>query len=268
MECLSHFCCSSFVLFASSAKVELLPTRIYKLLLPQILKMHLIKATVVPTILLLSQISAECTNWTSTFWGADSQSSFTPSKSIILDIQYCDGTENCYIPAKTYDIIAPRTLNISVSPVDEENIFTLARTGYYGRGNSSLGPMFTTLDTTITPIPAIDNVFLRIRPGFNHTLGFQPYMRKSHGLLSGCSNASLEGVGVEAMTPYMVNATMRTDYQQRVVNGSVVAGMLIATSNNVTKDKEDKKSAGERIDASLWSAKLLGVAVACGVGLL
>jgi hypothetical protein len=236
-----------------------------------------LKSTIVPTFLVISQISAECTNWTSIRWNSDTNYAFSTQGFTILETFYCDGnlTEPCYITPKPYQVTAPRKLNISVSSVDEDNIFKLARGGYYGQENSSISSRdFLTLNTTLAPLDR-DDRFLKVEPGLNKSLGWLVYQQSSYGILRGCSNASLEGVGVKAMSPYMVNATKITRNEQTLVNGSVLAGDWYASSNNVTREREEAanktkagKSAGERTGINLWSSVLLGVAVACGVGLL
>jgi hypothetical protein len=228
---------------------------------------------VIPTLLLLnSRVAAQCTNFTSTFGNSDTPSAFTTSNGIIVDAIQCLNTapSPCYIPIRTYTISASRKLNISTSRADEESIYLLAAQGYSSRNYTS--PEFLTRTIMLNSVDLNQDTFRKAEPGTIKSLGWLPFMLYSAGRLSGCKNASLEGVYMLAQTPYEVNATRITENGQSANGGRVLAGMWYASQRNVTVENQtaDGKSGGVRVGVGSWgwSWGVVGLFIACGVGLL
>jgi len=176
-------------------------------------------------------ISANCTTFGGERWLSDTGSDFSNEFEQIVDILACPSSDNqtCMFQRKSYDIIIPRELNISASPADADNIFYLAQQ-YYGTGGSNYTAQpFITLNTTIstTDTRQVSNLLLEVEPGKNKSLLWVPYMLYSFGNLGGCSNTSLDGVGVRAASPYLT---------KDMNNNTVVAGGWAAGTTNITTD--------------------------------
>jgi hypothetical protein len=158
---------------------------------------------------LLTTISADCTNWTNTRWQTDGPNGYSTLNSISLESVACPSANKsgCMIPRKSYTVTIPRSLNISASAADTENIFALARTSKTGP-NFTI-PAFEDRKVTVSTF-SIDSLFIEIEPGQNKTLLYLPYTMTSWGTLGGCTNKSLNGVGVLAMAAF-VNSSNMTD---------------------------------------------------------
>ncbi|KUJ15042.1 uncharacterized protein LY89DRAFT_686605 [Mollisia scopiformis] len=197
--------------------------------------------------------SANCTTFTDTRSLADTGSSFSNEFEQVVDILTCPSKSNetCMFPRKSYDITIPRYLNISASPSDADNIFSLAQQ-YYGIGSRNYtAPPFITRNTTIstTNTRQASDLLLEVEPGKNKSLVWVPYMLYSFGNLGGCSNTSLDGVGVRAAAPYLTNDTN---------NNTVIAGGWGAFTSNITNDGNAARS----LKSSGTTAAFVGTAAA------
>ncbi|EPE34352.1 hypothetical protein GLAREA_10046 [Glarea lozoyensis ATCC 20868] len=225
----------------------------------------------IPALLLLSDhVTAQCTNFTSTSRSSDTYSFFTSSNDVAVETLYCNETLSspCYITPKKYAITAPRKLNISSCPADEESIYQLAAQAYSSDNFTS--SEFITRNTSLTNVH-VGKTLLTVEPGIGKTLAWLPFQLYSAGRLSGCANSSLEGVYVLAQAPYEVNATKSTENGQLNVDGRVLAGTWSATQRNITAENEtaaDKKSSGSKVGVWAWSWGIVGFGVAYGVGIL
>jgi len=129
---------------------------------------------------------------------------------------------DCQIPTNSYNFVAPVHINVSVSDADKDSILTLARENY-GRPAFD-APPFIDRQVSISSV-GISTVFLNVTPGTNETLGWLPFSYIVTGRLSGCDNASLEGVGINVAAPYLMNNSM---------NVSTVAGTWFGSGKDVS----------------------------------
>ncbi|KAE8448714.1 hypothetical protein EG329_008929 [Mollisiaceae sp. DMI_Dod_QoI] len=199
-------------------------------------------------------VSANCTSWAVSRWLSDGPTGVSNEYQQTVDILACPLADNktCTFPRKSYDITIPRELNISASPTDADNIFYLAQQ-FYGLGSRNFtAPPFITRNTTVsTTSRVVSNSLLEVDPGKNTSLVWNPYMLYSFGNLGGCSNASLNGVGVRAAAPYLTNDAN---------NNTVVAGAWGAVTANITND-------GTNAARSLKSNGMTGVFVGLAAAL-
>ncbi|EPE34331.1 hypothetical protein GLAREA_10025 [Glarea lozoyensis ATCC 20868] len=259
--------------------------------------MHISKATVCAA-LFITQASALCTEWKPLEWTRDDFKTYSNVKPIELDSLYCDEnrTESCFISKKTYNITAPRRLESvarieverdldnTISPADKDNIFQLAASGH--------NLTFMTRNTVLESSHLANN-YSEVKPGINMTLGWKPLWSYSTGVLGACTNASLDGLRLTAVTPYMVGVwENKTDggsvvEGQSVANGEVLAGIWTVGTSNLTQERinaeiiagaygvnstvngtEDGKSAAGMVGVSVWSWVAVGVGIACGFACL
>jgi hypothetical protein len=182
-------------------------------------------------------VSANCTTWTDAHSLSDISSSFSNEFEQTIATLVCPLSDNvtCTFGRQTYQITISRNLNISASPADVDNIFDLAQQ-YYGAGtNFTTGPFVTrTTNISTTDSRTVDQSLLEVAPGKNKSLLWVPYMKYSFGNLGGCSNTSLNGVGVRAAASYLT-----TDMN----NNTVVAGGWGAITSNATTN-DGKSTAG------------------------
>lgn len=188
-------------------------------------------------------ISANCTNWTSTRWSADGPSGYSNYGFIPLETLECPTGPNktCTIARKSYDITAERKLNISASAADIDNIFDLAQAGYGPRMNYTAPPFITRMTTVSSQ--DLSDIFVDVEPGMNKTLGWVPFLLYSSGILGECSNESLNGVGVMATAPYLMNNTQ---------NISSVGGTFMASSQNSTEENAAGSLRGSGLSGALF----------------
>jgi len=193
-------------------------------------------------------ISANCTTFGGTRWQSDGVDGVSNEFEQVVDILACPTSNTtCTFNRKTYTITIPRQLNISASTADADSIFYLAQM-YYGTGaRNYTAPPFITRTTTIstTDTRQVSDSILEVEPGKNKSLTWIPYMLYSFGNLGGCTNTSLDGVGVRAAAPYLTNNTN---------NVTVLAGSWGAVTDNITSD-------GNYAAGSLRSSGMTGVFV-------
>lgn len=189
-------------------------------------------------------ISADCTNFTDIRWQSDSAYSFSNEYEQIVEILACPLADNktCMFTRQTYDITIPRELNISASSADVDNIFYLASQAYGAWPANYTRDPFITRNTTVSTLNSrvVSDSLLEVAPGKNKSLVWIPYMRYSFGILGGCSNTSLDGVGVRAAAPYLTNDTN---------NNTVVAGSWGASISNITGKNAAGSLKGNGINA-------------------
>jgi hypothetical protein len=202
--------------------------------------------------LLLPLAVSDCTRWTDSRWLSDGTNGYSTSNFHFLDNLVCPSQNKtgCTIPRKTYQLTIKRTLNITTDGADADNIFTLAQNNY-GPGRNYTAPPFITRSTTVSST-GISDIFLKVEPGMNKTLGWIPFMLYSYGNLGNCTNATLNDVGVMAAAPYLMNDTN---------DNSVVAGAWSAFSNNIT-------SSGAGSSAFRLSGSFVGFLSAIAVAML
>ncbi|KAK7949032.1 uncharacterized protein PG986_009918 [Apiospora aurea] len=113
---------------------------------------------------------------------------------------------------------------------------------------------FRTLEATIHPfLFAISD--RTVEPGSSATLNWLPFFRYSTGVLSGCSNETLNGRRVTVGAPYL-SKEART-------NGSSIAGTW--TKGSVTEANHDDKKSGA---SGLGKGSMRGVTLGCSVAAL
>ncbi|KAK8093724.1 hypothetical protein PG997_000409 [Apiospora hydei] len=94
-----------------------------------------------------------------------------------------------------------------------------------------------------------------VEPGNSATLNWLPFFRYSTGVLSGCSNETLNGRRVTVGAPYLA--------REARTNGSSIAGTW--TKGSVTDEKDDDAKSGA---SGLGKGSLGGVVLGCSVAAL
>lgn len=191
----------------------------------------------------------------------------------------------CHFTPKAYNITVPRTLNLSIAdPAEEQALFGLIAgraLAYDARvlPEQTAGFALVTLSAEYTTSRA-DLDFFAVDPGWNSTLSWSPSRFRVAGRLSGCSNATLEGVYILAGTAFMKR-------DQNNGNRTTLAGSLgsrgikpvedpapkgknttLADDENTTLD-DDENAASQRLGMSVATLSIcLTIGLATMTGLL
>ncbi|KAJ3560762.1 hypothetical protein NPX13_g9193 [Xylaria arbuscula] len=193
--------------------------------------MHSTISTVLTGLALWSgTTSAVCTGWDQTNRNIDDGSAFSTSQSQVVDNLLCpaDSQSSCHFDRKSYDITAERILyNSNIRsldlPKDEADaIFQLAQDGF-NEETPKLRPKWefktikTKVSTESTNILYYDSPILEVKPGLNKSLLWTSFYGYSAGVLSGCTNETLNNMTITAATPYLQK-------EPRLNNQTVLAG--------------------------------------------
>lgn len=141
--------------------------------------------------LYVDAFAASCSNFTVSLYGAETTYTQPGIRTYIVSKGYtCDSTSGpCKIPFGGY-VTDTRTLNITTG--SEDSIFELISESIDVQFNKSWTDAIGSQSTA------------SIRNGTSGYLGFTPDHRCAAGRLSGCDGGDLEGVDVEACTPYSI----------------------------------------------------------------
>lgn len=193
--------------------------------------------------------TAVCTNWTQDTYSVDDASSFSTTYSIPVDVLVCpsDATANCYFNQQSYDITDKRELRADnmisplVLPDDEmEAIFQLAQDGFNQEIPKNPREFIDRNGTVTSTTLDEDSIILEVQPGKNKTLLWVSFHLYSTGVLSGCTNETLNNLTVMATSPYLTQDKQRN-------NMTVLAGGWASVSSNATnstQDGDDESGAG------------------------
>ncbi|KAI9049411.1 hypothetical protein LZ554_006445 [Drepanopeziza brunnea f. sp. 'monogermtubi'] len=187
---------------------------------------------------------AECTEWINTRTDSDGPSSYSNAYVTPLERLACpkhhknnnNNNTNCEIGRRSYEFTVDRALNVSVADADVDSIFALAEAAYNNNNNNNnnnnsnppsarSSRPFASMHTTVSS-HAISPLFLSVAPGETTSLGWVAFMIYSLGTLGGCANASLNGLGVRAASPYL----LRGEGEGNVTAAVVVAGTFYAST--------------------------------------
>jgi hypothetical protein len=151
----------------------------------------------------------------------DTGSSFLNTFGRLVDNLACprNSDHSCLIAQRNYDVTLDRQLfngstlpEYTLNQLDEvDSIFSLAAQGFYKDHflllkNVTKGYEFTTRTATVSTehlSSRSKSVLLTVEPGKNKSLIWIPFVMYSAGILGDCSNTSLNGLEVTAISGYM-----------------------------------------------------------------
>ncbi|KAI0198228.1 hypothetical protein F4808DRAFT_267018 [Astrocystis sublimbata] len=209
-----------------------------------------------------STASAVCTGWDQDHFSIDDGSRFSTHFSQTVDVMQCpaDSQSSCQFDRKSYDITAERALESGVRsldlPEDEADaIFKLVQRAFNKELNSNKTWEFKTIETNVstesTNILGTDSIILEVKPGENKSLEWTSFYAYSFGMLSGCTNETLNNMTVMAATPYL-------DKEPRLNNRTVLAG----TWGSVVPHDDDNDSGASSFKVGATSAWVVAIMVA------
>ncbi|KAI0509182.1 hypothetical protein F5B22DRAFT_617985 [Xylaria bambusicola] len=184
-----------------------------------------------------SAASAVCTGWDHDRIVIDDAYGFSNHQTQALDNMICpaDSQSSCHFSPRTYDITAERTLESGIHtldlPEDETDaIFKLAQDAF---NEDVKEPWeFKTIKTNVSSEVEAGTIILEVKPGINKTLLWTSFYGYSIGVLSGCTNETLNNMTVMAGTPHFQK-------EPRLNNRTVLAGTWGASWPNDDDNAED-----------------------------
>lgn len=195
------------------------------------------------TSLLADIAAAVCTNWTQV--GVDINGDIL-RHYIPVDVLLCpsDAKEICYFNQKSYDITDKRELlssdllsSLAFTDEDTEVIFKLAQDGFNEKVPESPREFVDRNGTVTTTTLDKDAIALRAEPGMNTTLMWFSFRLYSTGILSGCTNETLNNLTITATSSYLTE-----DEEMAGVWGSISKNV---TNPNGTHDDDSKSRVGD-----------------------
>ncbi|KAL7626547.1 hypothetical protein AAE478_003319 [Parahypoxylon ruwenzoriense] len=218
--------------------------------------------------MLAGTAAAVCSSWDPENSRMDTPSGFSNIYTQEVDQMVCpaDSDEDCHFDRKSYDITAERDLlNDGGLPLDLNDqeeldaIFKLAADVFNKAipgGNTTEPREFITRKATVNTGSLMANSgILEVEPAINKSLVWTSYYAYSTGILSGCSNETLNNKKVTAAAPYLVR-----DENEDQNDQTVLAGGWGSVFYNIT-ERDNNKNEGLSLMKRSTSSAISGLLV-------
>ncbi|KAI0127560.1 hypothetical protein BJ170DRAFT_625965, partial [Xylariales sp. AK1849] len=212
--------------------------------------------------LLAGRAAAVCIGWEQKSESIQTAYSYSSRDTQVVDQLACpaDAKADCLFDRKSYDITIDRHIVgdvfgtwLDLPDEEADGIFKLAQDGfnkaikaiYRDDDNRNQSYDFITRKATVTTSYLLsDDSILEVEPAINKSLAWVPFSIYSTGVLSNCSNGTLNDWTVTATASYLK--------QDKALNNmTVMAGTWAASSSNATDQPNGAPSLVKRSTSSV-----------------